>query len=82
MFAFNFHPQQSYADYRLGVPEPADYRLVLNTDDPAFAGHGAVAAKQAYPLQRVECHARPQSVQIYLPARTALVLAPAGAEPA
>jgi 1,4-alpha-glucan branching enzyme len=82
VFAFNFHPQQSYADYRLGVPEPADYRLVLNTDDPAFAGHGAVAAKQAYPWQRVECHARPQSVQIYLPARTALVLAPAGAEPA
>ncbi len=77
VFAFNFHPVQSYVDYRLGVPERADYRLILNTDDPPFGGHGLVQPDQTYIIQPTPWHGRPQSIQVYLPARTALVLAPA-----
>jgi 1,4-alpha-glucan branching enzyme len=77
IFAFNWHPTRSQTGLRLGVPERCDYRLVLNTDSAAFAGYGHVADGQNFPLQnhRAACHG--QSVQIYLPARTAQVLAPA-----
>ena len=76
VFVFNFHPSQSYPDYRFGVPRPCDYRMVLNTDAPAFGGFGTVPAEQTYPVQKETFHGRKQSIQIYIPARTAQVLAP------
>lgn len=76
VFAFNFHPVHSVADYRLGVPDAHDYRLVLNSDDVFFGGHAIVQAGQRYPVQHTPFDHRRQSVQIYLPARTAQVLAP------
>src|SRR5581483_8075942 len=33
VFAFNFHPTESYAALRIGVPDPTDYTLILDTDD-------------------------------------------------
>ena len=77
VFVFNFHPEASYVDYRLGVPEAADHEVMLNTDEAAHGGHGRVPAHQRYPWQGEESHGRPQSIQIYIPARTAQVLAPA-----
>jgi len=76
VFAFNFHPVASHADYRLGVPDPVDYRIILNSDDLFFGGHAIVQSGQIYPHQPLESHDRKQSIQIYLPARTAQVLAP------
>ncbi len=76
VFVFNFHPSASYPDYRIGVPEPADYRIILNTDDFWFGGHGIVQTGQVYPRQNVEIHERKQSIQVYVPARTAQVLVP------
>jgi len=76
VIAFNFHPHKSYTDYRVGVPDATDYKLVLNTDDMWFGGHGEVVSGQVYPHQRVAWDDRPQSIQVYIPARTALVLAP------
>jgi len=40
VFVFNFHPNQSFTDYRIGVPNPGKYRIVLDSDDKAFGGHG------------------------------------------
>jgi 1,4-alpha-glucan branching enzyme len=77
VLAFNFHPHNSHPGYRFGVPEFRNYRLALDTDDPAFGGHGAIVPGQVYPRQQVAWDHRGQSVQVYLPARTALVLAPA-----
>jgi 1,4-alpha-glucan branching enzyme len=76
VFAFNFHPSESYADLRIPVPDASDYQVVLNTDDAAFGGAGRVTANVVYPIQRVPMYGRDQSVQIYLPARSAQVLAP------
>jgi 1,4-alpha-glucan branching enzyme len=76
VFAFNFHPTQSYANLRIPVPDPANYRVVLSTDDREFAGLGRVARGTEYPQQRAPMYGREQSVEIYLPARTAQVLAP------
>ena len=74
VFAFNFHPSKSAADWRIPVPEKADYRLVLNTDDTAYGGHGAVESVH-YPWQDVAMEGQAQSIQLYIPARSAQVLA-------
>ena len=43
VFAFNFHPTASVTDWRVPLPQRADYRLILNTDDIVYGGHGVVA---------------------------------------
>ena len=74
VFAFNFHPTASVTDWRVPVPQRSDYRLILNTDDTAYGGHGAVEGAH-YPWQDVAMEGHTQSIQLYVPARSALVLA-------
>ena len=76
VFVFNFHPSQSYTGLRIPVPDPKDYRIILNTDEKQFAGFGLVAENVVYPRQDVPMYGRNQSIQIYLPSRSAQVLAP------
>ena len=76
VFAFNFHPTESRTDLRIPVPDATDYRVVLNTDDRQFEGHGLVAEAMVYPKQGVPMYGREQSIQVYLPSRSAQVLAP------
>ena len=52
VFAFNFHPTASVTDWRVPVPQRADYRLILNTDDIAYGGQGVIAGDH-YPWQDV-----------------------------
>ena len=40
LFVFNFHLAGSIPDYAFCVPEPGDYRLILNSDSALFGGHG------------------------------------------
>ncbi|GAQ80177.1 starch branching enzyme [Klebsormidium nitens] len=42
VFVFNFHASNSYDGYKVGCDVPGKYRVVLDTDDPAFGGHGRV----------------------------------------
>ena len=76
VFAVNLHPTKSYPDLRIPVPDRTDYAPVLDSDRPEFEGHGRVAADARYPFQDVPLYGRPGSVQLYLPSRTAQVLAP------
>ena len=76
VFAFNFHPSNSYTDLRIPVPDARDYRLVMNTDESRFEGFGRVAEKVTYWKQNSPMAGRQQSVQIYLPSRSAQVLLP------
>lgn len=76
VFVFNFHATTSYRDWRIPVPQPADYRVVLNTDDIGYGGQGNVTAAARYPWQNVSMKGQPQSIQMYVPARSAQVLAP------
>jgi 1,4-alpha-glucan branching enzyme len=76
VFVFNFHPTESYVGLRIPVPDPRDYRVVLNTDAKQFEGFGRVPEFALYPRQNVPMYGRGQSVQLYLPSRTAQVLAP------
>ena len=77
VFAFNFHPTESYPDLRIPVPDPTDYKLVLDSDAKEFGGFGRLEPGSVHPKENVPMYGRDQSVRIYLPNRTALVLAPA-----
>jgi 1,4-alpha-glucan branching enzyme len=76
VFAFNFHPSASYTDHRAGVPDAADYQLVLDSDQPQFGGFDRLTPATVFPRQETAWDHRQQSVQLYLPSRCALVLAP------
>jgi len=76
VFVFNFHPTNSYDGLRIPVPDPRDYRLLLNTDAKPFEGHGLVDEQMVYPRQNVTMYGWQQSIQLYLPSRTAQVLGP------
>jgi 1,4-alpha-glucan branching enzyme len=76
VFAFNFNIHESFTGLRIPVPDPRDYKVILNTDSKAFSGPGLVAEGQVYPRQDVPMYGRKQSAQIYLPSRSAQVLAP------
>ncbi|MGH7179441.1 MAG: alpha amylase C-terminal domain-containing protein [Tepidisphaeraceae bacterium] len=77
LFVFNFHATSSYSDWRIPVPDRADYQTVLDTDNAEFAGHARVSGNMKYPWQSIAASGRDQSIQIYLPNRSAQVLAPA-----
>lgn len=76
VFVFNFHPTESYNGLRIPVPDPKDYKIILNTDAKEFDGQGLVYPDVTYPKQDVPMYGRNQSVQLYIPARTAQVLMP------
>lgn len=76
IFAVNLHPTESYSGLRLPVPDNADYRVVLDSDAAGYAGHGRTQEGAVYPVQSVPMYGRAQSIQVYLPNRSAQVLAP------
>jgi 1,4-alpha-glucan branching enzyme len=76
VFAFNWHPTNSYSDWRIPVPDATDYKLVLCTDAACYGGPGLVKEDMTFPWQKSPFHGRQQSIQVYVPARSAIVLAP------
>ncbi len=70
IFAYNFHPTNSYDGCWLPMPEPGEYDVVMSTDDFRFGGQGRIW-HQRYTTQ--EKDGKP-GIYIYLPSRTALVL--------
>ncbi|KAI8329040.1 1,4-alpha-glucan-branching enzyme GBE1 [Chlamydoabsidia padenii] len=77
LFLFNFHPTQSYTDYRVGVSDAGKYKVVLNSDDKKYLGYGRVDPQGDYFTTPADgdWDTRPHWIQVYLPNRTALVLA-------
>ncbi|KAG5648864.1 alpha-1,4-glucan branching enzyme [Asterophora parasitica] len=75
LFIFNFNPTQSFTDYRVGVEEAGEYRIVLSSDEERFGGFGNVKLDGKYFTTPMEWNGRKNWVQVYIPARTCLVLA-------
>jgi len=76
IFAFNFHPGYSHSDYRFDAP-PGKYRMVLDSDASKYGGHARLSPDQYH---QTICE-KPKDnnrhfLNIYLPARTAQILAP------
>lgn len=76
VFVFNFNPTQSFTDYRVGVPAAGKYRLVLDSDDHKFGGHGRLDHNTNYFSFEEPFGGRPYSTMVYAPCRTSFVLAP------
>jgi len=74
LFAFNFHPVQSYSDFRFAAP-PGKYKLILNSDAARYGGHRRLQPGQEH-LTGLDVAADHKShfLKLYLPARTAQVL--------
>lgn len=76
VFAFNFHPTESFTGLRIPVPERRDYRVVLDSDSSQFGGFARLSEHAEYPWQDVPMYGQGQSLMIYLPSRSVQVLAP------
>ena len=70
LFAFNFHPGVSLTNVLVPVPECADYTVELSSDDEKYGGWNRVV-HQTYPVKKFDDQ---YFVELYLPARTAVVL--------
>ena len=70
LFAFNFHPTNSLQNVLIPVNKYADYTVELCTDDAKYGGFGNVEHIK-YPVKRFNGQ---NFIEIYLPARTAIVL--------
>ena len=71
IFAYNFHPVNSYDGLLLTMSEEGDYQVLLSSDDHCFGGHGRVW-HQTYTATARDGGA--PGFQMYLPSRTAVVL--------
>ncbi len=48
LWIFNFHPSNSYTDYRVGVEIPGEYKVVLDTDSKQFDGQQRIDPNGTY----------------------------------
>lgn len=70
IFAMNFHPELSVADFRFNAAA-GEYRLVLDTDDARFGGFGRNDGSIAhFTVREDDC----DRLSLYLPSRSAIVL--------
>jgi len=69
LFAFNFHPEQSAVNLLVPVHQPGEYTVVLSTDDSCYGGWERVQ-HIPYPTKTFDGK---HYVELYLPARTAVV---------
>ncbi|XP_019639572.1 PREDICTED: 1,4-alpha-glucan-branching enzyme-like [Branchiostoma belcheri] len=78
VFVFNFHTNQSFTDYRIGCDIPGKYKIVLDTDDPAYAGHSRLDHNTEFFTEPIEHDNRANSLKVYMPARVGFILAKQG----
>lgn len=62
-----------YRDYRIGVPEPGAYRIILHSGDIRFGGK-ETHASASYNSVNMKWHGLGQSISIHLPPYTFLLL--------
>ena len=70
LFAFNFHPTNSLTNVLVPVLNNADYTVALCSDDVKYGGQGLVEYIK-YPVKKFDDQ---YFVELYIPARTAIVL--------
>lgn len=65
---FNFHPEKSFPDYPIPVPEQGTYQIILDSDSSENGGHRRIDPNEIYPANKNH------QVTLYLPNRTCLAL--------
>ncbi|MGD9287723.1 MAG: alpha amylase C-terminal domain-containing protein, partial [Desulfobacterales bacterium] len=72
LFAFNFHPQHSYMDYRIET-EPGRFKMLMDSDAMQYGGHGRLVTNQVHATE-LDASRRIHLLSLYLPTRTAIIL--------
>ncbi len=72
IFLFNFHTSGSIPGYEFAVPEQGNYKIVLNTDNVKFGGHGRINEEMLY-ATRFDEGTSSHYLSIYSTNRTAIV---------
>ncbi|EFX66191.1 hypothetical protein DAPPUDRAFT_302911 [Daphnia pulex] len=75
VFVFNFNSTKSYTDYRIAIPTAGKYRIVLDSDDKKFGGHGRLDHNTDFFSLEEPFGGHPNSLMVYAPCRTCFVLA-------
>jgi len=58
LFVFNFHPTNSFADYRVGVDVAGEYKIVLSSDDKQYGGFENVDVNAKFVTTPLEWNGR------------------------
>ncbi len=73
LMVFNFNPTHSFTGY--GIPlEPSKYRVLFDTDESRFGGQDRIDRKMIYYTTPSSGPMSQHYLNLYLPARTAMVL--------
>ena len=75
LFIFNFHWTNSYTDYRVGIDVPGEYRIVLDSDEKVFGGHGRLDHSVHYFTDPLGWNGRGNHLQASLHISTSLLAA-------
>ncbi len=71
IFLFNFHAVNAIPDYRFRVFSPGKYKIILNSDDTRFGGHGRIDNNtEFFTVQNYG----PDFLSVYMTNRTVLVM--------
>ena len=73
LFVFNLNPVKSFTNYGI-ISGPAEYKIVLNSDNPLFEGFGRIDETIDYlaePLGKIDSGFQ---IRLYLPSRVGLAL--------
>jgi len=76
LFIFNFHTNKSFEDYQVGTLWRSDHVIVFDSDRPEFGGHNRLNTgyQTRFVPKQGDWHNRPNSIRLYLPCRTAIIL--------
>ncbi|KAJ9519994.1 hypothetical protein QJQ45_014719, partial [Haematococcus lacustris] len=79
VMVFNFHPTNSYTDYKVGTLMKGPYKIVLSSDEEVFGGWKNVTKESdvSFSGDKGGHDRRPNSMLVYAPSRTVVVYAPA-----
>jgi 1,4-alpha-glucan branching enzyme len=74
IFVFNFHPTQSYPNYRIDAP-PGKYLMILDSDALTYGGFNRLSPQQThFTIVSEENDRSRHQLSLYLPSRSAIVL--------
>ena len=72
LFVFNFHPVNSFTDYRVGVDVPGEYTIILTSDEKRFGGFDNVLLGGSYFTTPMEWNERKNYTQVSAASERAL----------
>ena len=74
LFVFNFHPTSSFADYRVGVDDAGEYRIVLSSDEGRFGGFDNIALDGKFFTTPMEWNGRKNWIQVCFWVRSRIII--------